>query len=130
MKPLHVVLPLGLGLLLAALPLRAQTLTRETIPRVPRPLRAAAAASHAPLSPGAYTPPGPGEAAAEPRARRSWWAYPATGAVVGAVVGGVWGTYSASRMDYLGPPPYLATAPLGAAVGFLAGVVANGVHPR
>jgi len=55
------------------------------------------------------------------------WDYPLLGAVIGAVAGGLWGGWIATRSDdYVGPPPYLLTVPVGAAAGFVAGLLVRG----
>lgn len=68
--------------------------------------------------------------AASLQAGRSPWRYPLTGAVVGAVAGAAWGSYVMATTDeYLAPPAYLVTVPLGAALGALLGVAANVIDP-
>lgn len=54
------------------------------------------------------------------------WDYPLAGAVIGAVAGGLWGGWIARSNDYVGPPPYLFTVPVGAAAGFVAGLLVRG----
>lgn len=61
---------------------------------------------------------------------RSPWTYPLLGALVGAAAGTAYGVYvMATAEEYLAPPAPLFTAPLGAVVGALLGLVANAVHP-
>lgn len=67
----------------------------------------------------------------EPVERRPWWVYPAAGVVAGALVGGLWWQHTIENaIDYHGPVLWPYTAAAGAGVGFLLGVVANGIHPR
>lgn len=59
---------------------------------------------------------------------RSAWRYPAIGLGVGALAGVVWGTYVMATADeYLAPPAHIVTVPIGAVVGGLIGLLANGL---
>jgi hypothetical protein len=70
------------------------------------------------------------ELSASLRGPRSRWRYPLIGAAAGAAAGTVLGIYVMARAeDYLAPPAFFVTAPLGAAVGALIGLAANAAHP-
>lgn len=56
------------------------------------------------------------------RKKRSRTDYALVGAVTGAVVGGVFGVWSANKSDYIGPPPYYFSAPVGALLGIWVGL--------
>ena len=127
-------LPIAFSLLallsLVVAPAHAQQVTSRIPGSAERHFLLYAADLHWASPAAALTPSYSIEAVQESSTHRPAWLYPAVGAVAGAVVGGVWGAYDANRSDYISPPPYLVTAPLGAAVGLLAGVLANVIDRR
>jgi hypothetical protein len=61
---------------------------------------------------------------------RSLLQYPALGVGIGALAGFAYGIYiMASTQDYLGPPAYMLTVPVGAAAGAVVGLLAHVIIP-